>query len=75
MPFVVVTVVRMRMVTFVPPQYSIAVGESNVQMLPHSAVLLGAQVINGAGVITLTVWVHWTWLPQASVASQIRVAT
>jgi hypothetical protein len=57
------------------PQVSVAVGGSKVQAVPHSTVLLAAQMITG-GVVsrTVTVWLHWAVLPQASVARQVRVA-
>src|SRR5262245_8581672 len=63
------------MVRVTLPQASVAVGVLNDQALPHSAVLLGAQVITG-GVwsSTVTVWLHSAVLPQASVARHVRVA-
>src|SRR2546428_11292355 len=64
------------MVMLVPP-LSVAVGGSNVQGAPSWTVLLVlVQLITGATVsITLTVWLHWALLPQASVAAQVRVAS
>src|ERR1044071_376442 len=61
-------------ITFVPA-VSIAVGISNVQTAPHSTVLFAAQMMVGAVVsLTVTVWLHWAALPQASVTRHVRVA-
>src|SRR5438874_7275221 len=52
-----------------------AVGASKVQAVVHSTVLLATHVIDGAVVsVTVTVWLQSAWLPQASVARQVRVA-
>jgi len=68
-------VVVLRIVTVALPHRSLAVGASNVQAVPHSMVLAGAQVIVGAVVSrTVTVWLHWAVLSQASVAFHVRVA-
>src|SRR5437762_1582348 len=72
-PVRLVTVLRMVMVTL--PQVSLAVGASNVQLLVHSTVLLGMQMIVGLVVsTTVTFWLQLAVLPQASVARQVRVA-
>src|SRR5437763_9666588 len=59
------------------PLLSVAVGASKVQAVPCSTVLLVLlQVITGAVVsTTVTFWLHWAKLPQASVACQVRVAS
>src|ERR1041384_2562360 len=58
------------------PQVSVAVGGSKDQGLVHSTVLLGAQLmVGGVRSSTVTVWLHWAELPQASVAFQVRVAS
>src|SRR5213592_4825762 len=59
------------------PPLSVAVGASKLQAVPSCTVLLVVlQLITGAVVsMTLTVWLHWALLPQASVASQVRVAS
>src|SRR6266705_1313923 len=59
------------------PLLSVAVGASKVQALPSSMVLLVLlQVITGAVVsTTVTFWLRWALLPQASVACQVRVAS
>src|SRR5881628_2232259 len=64
----------MVMVTF--PHVSLALGASKDQVLVHSTVLLGTQVMVG-GVVssTVTVWLHSAVLPQASVARQVRVVS
>src|SRR5438552_16390065 len=56
---------------------SVAVGASKLQAAPCSTVLLVLlQVITGAVVsATVTFWLHWAKLPQASVACQVRVAS
>src|SRR5438093_13293295 len=73
-PVRLVTVLRMVMVTV--PQVSLAVGGSKVQVLVASTVLLGTQVmVGGVWSSTVTFWLHWAVLPQASVARQVRVAS
>jgi len=60
------------------PQVSLAVGVPKVKLpTPHSLVLLaGHDVKLGRVVSTVAiVWLHSEWLPQASVARQVRVAT
>ena len=62
------------METFVPEQASEAVGESNVQGVPNSTVLLAAHVRTGAVVSMIrTVWLQVAELEQESVARQVRV--
>src|SRR5947208_16929112 len=58
------------------PHLSVALGWSKVQAAPSCTVLLVLlQLMTGAVVsMTLTVWLHWALLPQASVAAQVRVA-
>src|SRR6266699_6713053 len=69
-----VTVRRMVMVAL--PQVSVAVGASKDQVLVHSTVLLGTQVMVGLVVsCTVTFWLQSAVLPQASVARQVRVAS
>src|SRR5690349_3634891 len=69
-----VSVPRMVIVTLVPLHVSEADGGSKLQAAPQSTVLLPAQVMTGAVVSTIvTVWLHVLVLPQASVASQVRV--
>src|SRR5947207_1739523 len=64
------------MVMVTLPQVSLAVGASNVQLLVHSTVLLGMQMIVGLVVsTTVTFWLQLAVLPQASVARQVRVAS
>src|SRR5213076_3002332 len=64
------------MVIVTLPQVSVAVGASKDQMLVHSTVLLGTQVMVGLVVsTTVTFWLHSAVLPQASVACQVRVAS
>src|SRR5690242_11029638 len=60
---------------FVPP-LSVAVGGSNVQGVPSSTVLfvLPQLIIGGVVSTTVTVWLHWALLLQASIAAQVRVA-
>src|SRR5882724_6043006 len=72
---VLVTVLTIVMVLL--PLLSVAVGASNVQAVPSSMLLLVLlQVITGAVVsTTVTLWLHWALLPQASVACQVRVAS
>src|SRR5438445_138631 len=73
-PTVLVTVLRMEMVTV--PQVSLAVGGSKLQTLVHSTVLLGTQVmVGGVWSSTVTVWLQSAVLPQASVARHVRVAS
>src|SRR6185295_6478654 len=50
---------------------SVAAGRVNIHPMPHSTVVLGAQVIVG-GVVSTTVmrWLHWDRFLQASVADQ-----
>src|SRR3989442_414026 len=58
------------------PQVSLKLGASKVQAAVHSTVLSATQVIVGAVVsTTVTFWLHRALLPQASVASQVRVAS
>jgi hypothetical protein len=54
---------------------SLAVGRSNVQALPHWAVLFAGHVVMLGAVVsfTVTVKLHWLWLAQASVAVQVTV--
>src|SRR6266571_3550497 len=73
-PAVLVTVLRMVMVT--APQVSLAVGASKSQVLLHSTVLLGTQVMVGLVVsTTVTFWLQSAVLPQASVARHVRVVS
>src|SRR2546426_36256 len=75
-PAVLVTVLRMVMVAV--SLLSVAVGGSKVQALPNCTVLLVllVQFMTGAVVsTTVTVWLHWAVLVQASVACQVRVAS
>src|SRR6266566_1538583 len=74
-PAVLVTVPTTAMVMLVPP-LSVALGMSKVQAVPSWTVLLVLlQLMTGAVVsMTLTVWLHWALLPQASVAAQVRGA-
>jgi hypothetical protein len=70
-----VTVLRMDIVTFVL-QASLAVGASKVQAVPHWTVLLVAQVSTGGVMSTIdTIWMQVLVLPQASIATQVRVMT
>src|SRR5437773_461442 len=73
-PVMLVTVLRMVMVTL--PQVSVAVGVSKLQLLLHSTVLLGTQVMVG-GVVSRTVMVctRLVLLPESSVAVQVRETT
>src|SRR6266516_6222312 len=75
-PAVLVTVLTTVIARLVPP-LSVAVGASKLQASPSCTVLLVLlQLMTGAVVsITLTVWLHWALLPQASVAIQERVAS
>src|SRR5437667_11326614 len=56
------------------PPLSVAVGASKLQVVPCCTVLFVLlQLMTGAVVsMTLTVWLHWALLPQASVAAQVR---
>src|SRR6266581_3644804 len=66
------------MVIMAVPLLSVALGTSKVQAVPNSTVLLvlPLQSITGAVVsTTVTVWLHWALLVQASVACQVRVAS
>src|SRR5438045_9200742 len=67
----------LKMVIVLKPLLSVAVGASKVQAAPSSTVLLVLlHVITGAVVsTTVTFWLHWAKLPQASVACQVRVAS
>src|SRR5438874_270793 len=67
----------LKMVIVLKPLLSVALGASKVQAAPCSTVLLVLlQVITGAVVSnTVTFWLHWAKLPQASVACQLRVAS
>ena len=69
-------VVVLTMVMVALPQVSLAVGGSKFQTLPHSTVLLVAQVMLG-GVVssTVTVWLHIAVLVLVSVAIHVRVAS
>src|SRR5437899_2517712 len=70
-PLVVVT-----FVTVTLPHVSLAVGASKVHADVHSTVLSGAHVMIGAVVsTTVTFWLQRALLPQASVASHVRVAS
>src|SRR5438876_9738509 len=64
------------MVMVTVSQVSLAVGGSKAQVLVHSTVLFGTQVMVG-GVVstTVTFWLQSAVLPQASVARQVRVAS
>src|SRR5207247_7831686 len=64
------------MLRLVPP-LSVALGWSKLQAAPSCTFLLVLlQLMTGAVVsMTLTVWLHWALLPQASVAAQVRVAS
>src|SRR6266545_4132388 len=64
------------MVMVTLPQVSLAVGASKVQVLVHSTVLSGTQVMVGLVVsTTVTFWLQSAVLPQASVARHVRVAS
>src|SRR6266404_7682635 len=66
------------MVIVAVPLLSVAVGASKVQAVPSCTVLLvlPLQSMTGAAVsTTVTVWLHWALLVQASVACQVRVAS
>src|SRR5207244_1643797 len=70
-----VTVPNTVIVTLVPQQASVAEGGSKLQVLPHSTVLLVAQVKTGGCVATaVTVWLQVALLLQQSVACQVAVA-
>src|SRR5439155_12495067 len=73
-PEKLVTVLAIALVT--KPQVSLKVGASKVQAAVHSTVLSATQVMVGAVVsTTVTFWLQRALLPQASVASQVRVAS
>src|SRR5256886_5576872 len=64
------------MVMVALPQVSLAVGASKAQLLVHSTILSGTQMIVGLVVsTTVTFWLQSAVLPQASVARQVRVAS
>src|SRR5216117_2314465 len=66
----------LRMVMVALPQESLAIGVSKDQLLVHSTVLLGTQVmVGGVWSSTVTFWLQSAVLPQASVARQVRVAS
>src|SRR4051812_10251401 len=68
-PLVLVTVLRIRMVTLVPSQASTAEGGVKESPVPHSLVMLGEQLNTGAVVSrTVMVWLQVAELPQRSVA-------
>jgi len=72
--FVLVTVFKTVMVTFVPQQASNAVGGSNVQAVPHCTILLGEQLMIGGLVSTIeTTSVQKAALVQQSTARHVRV--
>src|SRR5438034_5854542 len=75
-PAVLVTVLTTVMAMLVPP-LSVAVGGSKLQAVPSCTVLLVLLQLMTGGMVsmTLTVWLHWALLPQASVAIQVRVAS
>src|SRR5438876_9553758 len=72
-PVTLVTVLTTVMVLL--PLLSVAVGASKLQTAPCSTVLLVLpHVITGAVVSrTVTLWLHWAKLTQASVDRQVRV--
>src|SRR5439155_1590556 len=64
------------MVKVTLPQESLAVGASKAQVLVHSTILLGTQVmVGGVWSSNVTFWLQSAVLPQASVARQVRVAS
>src|SRR5439155_22865868 len=64
------------MVIVTVPQVSLAVGGSKDQVLVHSTVLSGTQVMVGRVVSSsVTFWLQSAVLPQASVARHVRVAS
>src|SRR6266571_6218284 len=64
------------MVMVTLPQVSLAVGASKDQVLVHSTVLSGTQVMVGFVVsTTVTFWLQSAVLPQSSVARHVRVAS
>src|SRR5712664_528914 len=64
------------MVMVALPQVSLAVGASKAQLLVHSTILSGTQLMVGLVVsTTVTFWLQSAVLPQASVACQVRVAS
>src|SRR3989475_2609673 len=73
-PAVLVTVLTTAFVA--KPQVSLKLGASKVHAAVHSTVLLATQVMLGAVVsTTVTFWLQRALLPQASVASHVRVAS
>src|SRR3954464_10556791 len=68
----------MEIVMLVPP-LSVALGASKVQAVPNWTVLLVLLLQSSVGAImsmTVTVWLHGALtFPQASVATQVRVAS
>ena len=68
--FVLVTVFKTVIVTFVPQQASTALGGSKLQAKPHSTVLLDLQVITGGVVSGVTVTV-----PEAEELPTLSVTT
>src|SRR3989442_8279256 len=75
-PAVLVTVLNTLMVTLVPQHASEALGGSKLQLLPHSTVLLLAQVSTG-GVVSPTVkhWLQMLLFAQPSLARPGRGMT
>ena len=69
------TVLSIEMSAGAPSQASLPVGASKFQGCPQPTLLLGGQVATG-GVrsSTATDWLHCIWVPQASVADQVRTA-
>src|SRR6266516_6282198 len=64
------------MVMVTAPQVSLAVGASKDQVLVHSTILSGTQLMVGLVVsTTVTFWLQSALLPQASVARQVRVTS
>jgi hypothetical protein len=75
-PLPLVTVLTTVIVTLVPQHSSNALGQSNVQVVPHSTVLLLAQVMTGASASTnVTVCVQVAVLLQPSLTVQVLVIT
>jgi hypothetical protein len=70
-----VTVLTIRIATFVPSQMSLAVGLSKLHGSPHSTVFDFAHTISGALVsTTVMVWLQVAALAQASIARHVRFA-
>src|SRR5256885_7627608 len=68
----------LRIVIVAVPLLSVAVGASKVQAIPSCTVLLVLLVQSMTGAVvstTVTVWLHWALLVQASTACQVRVAS